>query len=135
MAGKGETVLERWFEEVWNQRRLDTIHELLTSESVCIVDDGPIKGPEEFRQRVFDPFLAAFPDLKVEVKGVISDGDQVAVRWEATGTHTGEMPGLKASQKPVEFRSITWSRVVDGKLAEGWQSSNIPEVFRSLNQE
>ena len=40
--------------------------------------------------------------------------------------------GLEPTGRPVEFRGITWLRIADGKLMEGWQQTNMPGVFRSL---
>lgn len=59
---------KRWFEEVWNQRRLATVDELLSDESVCYGEGDPIR------------------------------------------------------------------RVVNGKLTEGWQYSNIAEILRTLRE-
>jgi steroid delta-isomerase-like uncharacterized protein len=125
-------VAKRWFEEVWNLRRAETIDELLTAESVCHADEGTLRGVQEFKERQYHPFLAAFPDLRVTVQDTLAQGDQVVLRWEASGTHTGAGLGEPATSRPVRFRGITWVRVRDGKLVEGWQHSNIPEVLRSL---
>ncbi|MGL4554009.1 MAG: ester cyclase [Gemmataceae bacterium] len=132
MANDSATVARRWFEEVWNQRRSGTIDELLTAESVCLADDGPVTGPAEFRDRIHAPFLAAFPDLRLEVEAVVADGDDVAVRWSATGTHTCDGLGCAPTGRPVTFRGLTWLRVHGGKLVTGWQHSNIPDVLRAL---
>ncbi|MDB5392342.1 MAG: SnoaL-like polyketide cyclase [Planctomycetaceae bacterium] len=125
-------LVQRWFEEVWNQRRAETIDELLTADSVCYADDGPLRGPEEFRSRQHTPFISAFPDLRVEIEATISQGDQVVVRWNATAQHAGNGLGIPATLEKVTFRGVTWILVCDGKLAEGWQYSNIPEVLREL---
>lgn len=132
MSQENIAVVRRWFEEVWNQRRAETIAELLTEESVCYLDEGPIRGPAEFRERMHAPFLAAFPDLRVEVEDIIAQGDRVAVRWSATGTHAGEGLGCRPTHEKVTNRGITWICVRDGKLQEGWQSSSIREVVREL---
>jgi predicted ester cyclase len=134
MSAENRALARRWFEEVWNQRRAETIDEFLTAESVCYGDDGPITGPEEFRQKQFIPFLSAFPDLSVQVDDVISQGDQVVVRWSATGVHGGDGIGCSATGRPVQFSGLTWVRIRDGKLGEGWQCSNIPQVLQSLMQ-
>ncbi len=42
MATANAILAHRWFEEVWNQRRLDTIDELLTDESVAFSDAGVV---------------------------------------------------------------------------------------------
>jgi steroid delta-isomerase-like uncharacterized protein len=132
MAVDCEALARRWFEEVWNARRGEVIDELLTTESVCFAEDGPIRGPAEFRARLHQPFLAAFPDLAVEVVATLARGDEVVVRWTAVGTHTGDGLGFPPTQQRAQFQGITWLRVRDGRLVEGWQSSNIPEVVRGL---
>jgi predicted ester cyclase len=132
MTQDSRAVVQRWFEEVWNQRLDRTIDELVTRDSVCFTDQGPVRGPEEFRERQYRPFVAAFPDLRVELEATLSEGDQVVVRWTATGRHDGEGLGFPPTQETVLFRGITWVHVREGKMLEGWQSSNIPEVIRTL---
>jgi predicted ester cyclase len=125
-------IARRWFEEVWNQRRDQTIDELLTPASICHTDEGPITGPMEFREKVYIPLLAAFPDIRVIVESVLADGDDVAIRWSATGCHTGDGLSCAPTHREVLFRGLTWIRFQDGKLMEGWQSSNIADVVRGL---
>ena len=64
----------RWFEEVWNQRRTDTIDELLTDESVSHTDSGPLRGKQEFKEKAQAVFLSAFPDLRMTVEGTVAEG-------------------------------------------------------------
>lgn len=132
MNAETEVVVRRWFEEVWNQRRTETIFELLTPTSVCYADDGMMVGPREFQDKLHTPFLAAFSELQVIVEAVLSDGDQAVVRWTATGIHTGVGLGFAPTGKSASFRGMTWVRIENGKLKEGWQSSSIPESLRSL---
>jgi predicted ester cyclase len=132
MSAENVRVVRRWFEEVWNERRSETVEELLTPDSVCYGDDGPIRGPEEFRQKMLAPFLAAFHDIHVKVEDAIGQGDQVVVRWSAKASHCGDGLGCPPTHRPVEFRGLTWAEVKNGKLVQGWQSSNIPEVLQSL---
>jgi len=133
MATEHAALARRWFEEVWNQRQDRLIDEMMTPQSVCYADDGPLTGPAEFKARQYVPFLAAFPDLQVQVEDVIGHEDQVVVRWTATGTHSGDGLGLPPTHRPVLFRGMSWIRIRDGKFQEGWQSSNIPEQLRSLS--
>ncbi|WP_435016150.1 ester cyclase [Tundrisphaera sp. TA3] len=132
MSAENLAIARRWFDDIWNQRRLETVDELLTPDSVCFVDDGPIRGPEEFKQRMYHPFVSALPDTRVEILGELVQGDQVAIRWKATGTHDGEGLGCRATRQPVEIQGISWLVIRGGKLVEGWQSSNITDVVRGL---
>ena len=132
MSTENVALARRWFDEVWNQRREQTIDELLAPDSVVHGDVGTLTGPDEFRAKQYVPFTAAFPDIRVVVEDAIDHGDQVVVRWSATGTHTGDGFGFAATGRTVTFRGITWIRGKAGKLGDGWQHSNIPDVLREL---
>lgn len=122
----------RWFEEVWNQQRADAIDELLTPDSVCHSTSGLLRGPEEFKTKIFLPFIASFPDLRITVVGTVTEGEQVVVRWTASGTHRGDGLGLPASGRTVFIRGMTWIRFADGRMAEGWDSWDQRELIESL---
>jgi len=53
------------------------------------------------------------PDLTIDVRDVIADGDKVVVRAVWSGTET-------VSQREVEFHGLVQWRIVDGKFAERW---------------
>lgn len=73
-----------------------------------------------------DAFLAherqaygAFPDLRIEVLDVLADGDRVALRLRATGTHRGDFLGIPASGKSIEVEYANISRFdADGRIVE-----------------
>jgi steroid delta-isomerase-like uncharacterized protein len=132
MTNPNADLARRWFEEVWNERRSETIYELLTRESVCRSEAGPLKGPEDFLNYVYKPLISALPDLRVKIEGIISEGEQVAVRWLATGTHTADGMGMPASGSQVSFRGMTWIRFSNGKFAEGWDSYNQDGLLDAL---
>src|SRR5262245_61174165 len=101
MAADNAALARRWVEEVWNQRRTDTIDELVAPDGVCRSETGVLRGPEEFKAQAHAPFLAAFPDLRITVEGTVAQGDEVVVRWHATGTHHGHGFGLAPTGKKV----------------------------------
>jgi steroid delta-isomerase-like uncharacterized protein len=132
MSNDNVELLRRWFQEVWNERRSETIDELLALQSVCHADDDVLAGRDEFKARMYVPFASALPDLRVEIDGIVADDDQVVVRWRASGTHTGEGLGFPPTGRTGAFRGMTWVRVENGKLVEGWQCSNIAQVVGSF---
>jgi steroid delta-isomerase-like uncharacterized protein len=124
----------RWFDEVWNQKRTDTIRELIAPDGECQSEGGVLRGPEVFIEQVHTPFLAAFPDLCMDVLGTVAEGDQVVVRWSARGTHSGEGLGFPATGRRVSFRGMTWIRYRDGKMVEGldcWNHAALIQVLQS----
>ena len=132
MASGNVGLALRWFEEVWNKRRTDTIDELLTDESVSYSESGPLRGKQEFKERAHAVFLSAFPDMKITVEGTVAEGDEVVVRWSVRGTHLGDGLGFPATGRSVSFRGMTWIRYLNGKMIEGWDCWNEAGLIQSL---
>jgi len=62
----------------------------------------------------------AFPDLKVVVEDLLSDGDRVVARVTISGTHQGRFLGVDPTDKPITIRSVDIWRIEDGRLKEHW---------------
>lgn len=69
-------------------------------------------GDRESWRRAISMYRAAFPDSHVTFEDFIVSGDFVVGRWRATGTHTGAMPGLPPTGKPIAVSGITIYRFV-----------------------
>lgn len=122
----------RWFDEIWNQRKLLIIYELLTDDSVCHSEMGDLKGADAFVTRGYYPLIGAFPDFRVEIEGTVAEGDEVVVRWKATGTHTGDSLGMPATGRRMTFCGMTWIRYANGKMMEGRDSWNVGGLMEQL---
>ena len=106
--------------ELINDRKLDEAFELYDPHYIY---HGP--GGQELRGRdgirgLWEAFLTAFPDLTASVDEAISEGDNVALRWNVKGTHTGDFLGIPASGKSITLPITEVFRVENGILAEAW---------------
>ena len=121
MSGQNKTLVRRWFEQVWNKGRAESIDELLSERSVVHGLGADLQGPAGFK-----PFHAAyrdaFPDLALQIEHMLADDDLVAVHWSATATHGGGGLGFAATGNRVSFSGMTLIRVEGNKLIEGWNS-------------
>jgi steroid delta-isomerase-like uncharacterized protein len=129
-----KALTRRWFEEVWNQGRAATIDELLAPDGVMhgLGDGGrDLRGPAAFRE-FYQPFRAAFPDLKFTVEDVVGEGDRIAVRVSGRARHTGDGMGLKATGRSVTLSAIAIARWKNGKIAEGWNEFDADGLMRQL---
>jgi steroid delta-isomerase-like uncharacterized protein len=130
-ATENAALARRWFEEVWNQRRDQTVVELLADPCEGHMEGGEVRGPGDFLA-ARAALLGALPDLRVVVEGTLAERDEVAIRWSATGTHRGDELGPKASGRRIEFRGISWVRFQDGRIVEGWDSWNLGKLMGEL---
>ncbi len=124
---------EAWFGPMWNKRDTNLMRELMTADAVGHLEGGiDVVGPDGFEAFMND-FLSAVPDLRLDMKNILADGDDVCVHWQATGTHTGPGLGLTPSDAKVSFQGVTWLRVKDGQLTEGWDFWNRDGLLQTLS--
>src|SRR6476646_3716669 len=117
-------LVRRWFQEVWNEGRIETVYELLSPDGVATGQRGAdkvIRGPKEFDKFVRE-IRGAFPDIKVTVEDIFGADDKVVMRWSAIMTHTGDALGMPATGRTVRSRGITIAKIVDGQIVDGWDN-------------
>jgi steroid delta-isomerase-like uncharacterized protein len=138
MAQAAETVLHRWFEEVWNQGRESSIDELMADgaliHGIATPAGQPMRGAADFKP-FFQQFRAAFPDMRITVEDMLVDGDKLAARCSVTATHTGPgvMPG--PTNKAVNITGICIARVENGKIVEGWNNFDFLSLYQQLGMQ
>jgi predicted ester cyclase len=99
---------------------LDALDELMAPELA-----------EEFKRSVAE-MRRAFPDYAGTNVAQIAEGDKVANRFVALGTHLGEFMGVAPTGKRVEFVGNSIDRVVDGRIVESWVQMDLLGVLMQL---
>jgi steroid delta-isomerase-like uncharacterized protein len=120
----------RYFEEVWNKGDFAVADEILARDYVDHNSSYP-PGREGVRAEL-SIYRRAFPDLRFSVEDIIAEGDKVATRVSATGTHQGDLPGIPATGKRVAVSGIVIFRYENGKAAEAWMSYDFLGLYRQL---
>src|SRR6187549_785301 len=128
-------IVRRWFEEVWNQRRLETIDELLAPDAVAHDLGGPgatTRGPAAFRKAA-EFMHSVFGETHLVVEDIFGVEDRVAVRLTMTVKHTGKLGDLEPSGKTVKVPVMCMVRLKDGQLIEGYNSWDVATCLRAAN--
>lgn len=81
-----------------------------------------------------DQIKNAFSGLHATIDDMVAEGDKVAVRFTATGIHTGPLPGVEPTGMPVTWTGIAIYRIVNGKIAEDWFNDTFNEQVRQLRE-
>jgi steroid delta-isomerase-like uncharacterized protein len=130
MSAENKALVQRWFDKVWNEGRTDAIDEMFAAEGVAHGLGQDLHGPVEFK--VFHAtFRGAFPDVRVHMDEMIAEGDSVAYRFTATGTHRGGDLGFAATGRQVRFLGMGSVRIANGRIVEGW---NVLDQLGMLTQ-
>lgn len=130
---ENKALARRVIEEMFNNGNLDLAEEVIAPE---YVDHDPampedIRGPEGFKAFVAG-YRAAFSDLHVEIEDQLAEGDKVATRWTATGTHDGDLAGIPPTGRRVTTPGMEIVRISGGKLVEGWEGYDSMNMMQQL---
>ena len=135
MSEENKLLIRRWFEEVWNKGRAESIDELFAENGIAhgLSDDPakPITGPRDFRP-FHTLFREAFPNMMIVVEDVVAEGDKVAARCSVRAKHEGDFMGREATQAPVEFTGITIVRIDNGKIVEAWNNFDFMSLHKQV---
>jgi steroid delta-isomerase-like uncharacterized protein len=123
MSSQNSELIRRWFEQVWNQGRLEAIDQMSHphTRGYGQAEHGRQIDMNEFKQ-LWHNLRAAFPDIRVTIHDTVEQGDKVAARWTANMTHQGNFLGFAASGRTASITGISFQRIEDGKIIEGWDN-------------
>jgi predicted ester cyclase len=127
-------LMHKWFDEVWNAGRAESIDELFPARAVMWGVGRPdlsSQGPAEFKQ-FYRAMRAACPDIHVTLEKVVEQGDTAFARWTATLTHTGEGLGMPPTGRTVKVCGMSALRTRDGEIVEGWNNWDQVGMARQL---
>src|SRR5688572_11530039 len=98
LASKNKALTRRVYEEMWNRANPAVAKEIFANP----------EGVERF----VNQFLLSFPDLQHTVEVMIAEGDQVAVRFSARGTHSGPWLRFSPTGRSIHYTGVTLARIM-----------------------
>jgi len=132
MAANNEALLRRWFEEVWNQGQVEAIDEMMAADAIAHgLGDAQVVGTTAFKA-FHAKFRGAFPDIRITVDDVVSQGDRAAVRFTIRATHRGDHLGVPATGREVNFPAMSFVRCRNGQIVEGWNSVDMLGMLQQV---
>ena len=135
MTSRYDTILHRWFDEVWNKGRAETIGELADPDLIAhgLVDSSgnEVRGVESFKS-FYEGFRGAFPDIQVMVEDTVTEGDKVVARCTVRATHGGDGLGVSPTGNAVEFTGMCMVIVKDGRIKEAWNSFDFLTMMQQI---
>jgi len=93
--------------DAWNKRDFDMMAEhTLPDATITMVGSGQVLHGIDGGRQYGEGWAKAFPDARVTVDNVITQGDYVVVEFTGRGTHTGPL-STPAGDIPATGRSVT----------------------------
>ncbi len=132
LNAENKEIARRYGAEVWGRGDAAAVDALFAAD---VVDHNAFPGQPpgvEGVKQIVALFRAAFPDLQITNEEILADGDRAVLRWNAQGTHQGELAGIPATGKRVRMTGIDILRIADGKVVERWGEYNSLELMQQL---
>lgn len=77
-------------------------------------------------------WLAAFPDLRISIDRLVSDGTSVAARVALRGTHQGRFAGLSPTGRPIDIAGVDLLVERAGRFVEAWSLRDLNGLWIQL---
>lgn len=131
MSEQNKKTARRIFEEIESQGKMEVAEEIFANDFVDHLPFGEMGGIEGAKQFAI-MLRSAFPDLHVTVEDQVAEGDKVATRFIARGTHQGEFLGVPASDNKMEITGMIISRIANGKIVEQWGNPDLLSLMQQI---
>jgi predicted ester cyclase len=120
MENSSKTIVRRYLEEVVSTGNLERVSDFVAPADV----EAAIDHIRAIR--------TTYPDLQVTIRMQIAEGDLVATRLVATGTHRGAFFGIEPTNKSIRIDAVNIDRIKDGKIVEHWGAANTLEALLEI---
>jgi steroid delta-isomerase-like uncharacterized protein len=126
-------VARAYVNEVFNGRDAERAREFFTPDVVWHGGAlGTISGVDNLVP-VLDGFISALTDIQSEVQDVIASDHLVALRLLVNATHTGNLVGVPATGRGVQWDAVDIYRVNDdGKISEQWAFEDMAAILSQV---
>ncbi|WP_353718882.1 ester cyclase [Dyadobacter sp. 676] len=130
---KNREIIERYFNEAWNEGKVDALDELLTPDYINHTPSvpNPPRGPAGLKP-ILQAIRRGFPDLHYQIRDVIATRDKVVARVVMTGTHTDTLFNIPPTGRHIEVNQINIERIVNGRIAEHWRVTDELNMMQQL---
>ncbi|NHA07427.1 ester cyclase [Mucilaginibacter sp. HC2] len=129
-----KAVVTRFNREVLEQGDFNAYQEIVSPD---FINHSAPAGTDNGFQATFD-FIdqvvrKAFPDLRMEIKHMVAEGNKVFTHKIMHGTHIGEFMGIKGSGKQVVIPTMDILYLKDGVYTDHWAIRDIQDVVKKAN--
>jgi steroid delta-isomerase-like uncharacterized protein len=131
----GERLVRRFYDELWNEWRLDVADEILAEDFDFRGSLGSVEHGRDAFKRYVERVRAAFPDWHNQVDELFTAGDdRVVARLTWTGTHRGPLGDMPPTGSRVSYVGVGLFTVSDDVIKRAWIVGDTQELWRALGR-
>lgn len=123
------------FYEAFSAGNFNEFDNFMTSDVIEHSPDPAVKSDKtgaEYVKEICRTYKNAFPDLKIETQHMVEEGDNVIAHIKMTGTNTGQLGDMPATNKRVEVEGFDMIAFKGDKATEHWGVIDNLALFKQL---
>jgi steroid delta-isomerase-like uncharacterized protein len=128
-----KAVVRRFYEELWNQWKLDVADEILASDlrfrGTLVASGTGIGAFSEY----FEQTPIAFPDLHAVIDELIAADDAVVAGLTWSATHAGDLTGIPAIGRRWSYVGAGIFYLDGGRIQDAWIVGDAQELWRAAS--
>ena len=91
----------------------------------------PVVGLDAYID-MMEATYAGLPDFRVDLEDQFATDDRVVCRWRSTGTHNGDLFGIPATGRKIEYTGVSLWEFDHGRARRGWIYSDVASLTAQL---
>jgi predicted ester cyclase len=116
------------------RKDVELLRQIVTPDWAYIPEPpGASPGPDQMT-RMFHDMAIAIPDMKIDILDLLIHDDRVGVRAQVSGTQSGELLGIAATSKPVNFAIHSFHEMRGSLVSKTWHLEDWLGLCRQLGQ-
>lgn len=113
-------LVTRYYEQMWNRWNFDLADELIAEDFVFRGSLGrQVRGRDEFKCYMRQ-VQTAFSDFHNQIEHSVECGTDIVARLKYTGTHDGELLGIRPTFRRIEYAGIAMFQSSGDRLLSGF---------------
>ncbi|SDB49466.1 Predicted ester cyclase [Pseudomonas sp. NFACC23-1] len=121
-----------WIGEVWNKGNVNFVDSIFHPD---FEDHRPIPqfpGNVDGHKLMAADWHQAFPDVIFNIEDIIIQGNLLAARYVAEGTHTGVILGIQGTGVPVSLTGIDIFGFENGLVRHWWHEEDFDTFIKPI---
>jgi len=126
-------LVSRYFDAVWNRGELDVLDEIMAPDYLNHSPGlpNPAPGPAGLKP-IVRAMRQGIPDLHYGILDMVIAPDKAAIYLRVTGTHRGDLFGIRATGRKIDVRQMQIEWISAGRITQHWRITDELTLLRQL---
>jgi steroid delta-isomerase-like uncharacterized protein len=126
-------LIQKFYGELWNQWNDAAVQDTLSPRFTFRGSLGQETSGRQGWRRYRDLVRGGSADFHNDIVDLVCDDRRAAARLRFTGTHTGSLLGLPATQRRFEYAGAAFFTADEGWLTSAWVLGDLDALRRQLS--